>query len=179
MLLDRKTLGAAIKAARSENKVTQERLAEMVGIAPSHVKQIESGSRSPSVEVLYKLAYTLNFSVDDADVFIAYNQTGFDKYSAELDEKDLVLVNSTLVAAVNPHHFGIPATQIAEEMGRPQAVNMVMLGALTKLLPKLHYSKVVEVIEKDIPMPAARSNMEAFEKGYQYIERELSPKKLA
>jgi transcriptional regulator with XRE-family HTH domain len=66
MLLDRKTLGAAIKAARSENKVTQERLAEMVGIAPSHVKQIESGSRSPSVEVLYKLAYTLNFSVDDA-----------------------------------------------------------------------------------------------------------------
>lgn len=65
MLFDRKKLGAAIKAARLENKITQEQLAEMVGIVPSHVKQIEAGSRSPSVEVLYKLAHTLNFSVDD------------------------------------------------------------------------------------------------------------------
>jgi len=65
MAFDRKALGAAVKAARTENKITQERLAEMIGVAPSHVKQIESGSRSPSVEVLYKLARTLNFSVDD------------------------------------------------------------------------------------------------------------------
>lgn len=117
--------------------------------------------------------------VDDADVFIAYNQTGFDKYCAEMDEQDIVLINSTLVAAENQHHYGIPATQIAEEMGKPQAVNMVMLGALTKLLPKLHYSKVVEVIEKDIPMPAAKINMEAFNKGYRYIEQEFLAKKLA
>ena len=65
MIMDRKALGAAIKAARSENKLTQEQLAELIGIVPSHVKQIEAGSRSPSVEVLYKLAHTLNFSVDD------------------------------------------------------------------------------------------------------------------
>lgn len=65
MSLDRKILGAAIKSARLENKTTQEQLAEMIGIVPSHVKQIEAGSRSPSIEVLYKLAHTLNFSVDD------------------------------------------------------------------------------------------------------------------
>jgi transcriptional regulator with XRE-family HTH domain len=63
--MDKKVLGAAIKAARTENKLTQEKLSEIIGIAPSHVKQIEAGSRSPSVEVLYKLARTLNFSVDD------------------------------------------------------------------------------------------------------------------
>jgi transcriptional regulator with XRE-family HTH domain len=65
MIMDRKALGAAIKAARLENKITQEQLAEMTGIVPSHVKQIEAGSRSPSVEVLYKLAHTLNLSVDE------------------------------------------------------------------------------------------------------------------
>lgn len=65
MAMDRKALGAAIKAARSENKITQEQLAEMIGIVPSHVKQIEAGTRSPSVEVLYKLAHKLNISVDD------------------------------------------------------------------------------------------------------------------
>lgn len=65
MAMDRKALGAAIKAARVENKITQEQLAEMIGIAPSHVKQIEAGNRNPSVEVLFKLAQTLNFSVDE------------------------------------------------------------------------------------------------------------------
>ena len=65
MIMDRKALGAAVKAARLGNKITQEQLAEMIGIVPSHVKQIEAGSRSPSVEVLYKLAHTLNLSVDE------------------------------------------------------------------------------------------------------------------
>lgn len=65
MIMDKKALGAAIKAARTENKITQEKLAEIIGIAPSHVKQIEAGNRNPSIEVLYKLAHTLNFSVDD------------------------------------------------------------------------------------------------------------------
>ncbi len=78
MSMDKKTLGAAIKTARLENRLTQEKLAEMVGIAPSHVKQIEAGSRSPSVEVLYKLARILNFSVDD--VF----------FPAKRDDRDLL-----------------------------------------------------------------------------------------
>ena len=65
MIMDKNALGAAIRAARAENKITQEQLAEMIGIAPSHVKQLESGKRNPSVEVLYKLAHILNFSVDD------------------------------------------------------------------------------------------------------------------
>ncbi len=65
MALDNKALGAAIKAARLENRITQEQLAEIIEVAPSHIKQIEAGTRNPSIEVLYKLAQTLNFSVDD------------------------------------------------------------------------------------------------------------------
>lgn len=65
MAMNKQALGAAVKAARIDNKITQEQLAEMIGIAPSHVKQIEAGKRNPSIEVLYKLALTLNFSVDD------------------------------------------------------------------------------------------------------------------
>ena len=64
MVMDKKILGAAIKAARTENRITQEQLAEMVGVAPSHVKQLEAGNRSPSIEVLYKLSHALNLSVD-------------------------------------------------------------------------------------------------------------------
>lgn len=64
MTMDRKALGMAIKAARTQNKITQEQLAEMIGVAPSHIKQLEAGNRSPSIEVLYQLAHSLNLSVD-------------------------------------------------------------------------------------------------------------------
>lgn len=64
MELDPKRLGRAIKNARLENNFTQEELAEGVDIATVHVKQLEAGSRKPSVDVLYKLARFLNFSVD-------------------------------------------------------------------------------------------------------------------
>jgi transcriptional regulator with XRE-family HTH domain len=61
----RNELGNAIRNARMEKKLTQEKLAELVNISPVHVKQIEAGTRMPSVEVLYKISVTLNLSVDD------------------------------------------------------------------------------------------------------------------
>ncbi len=64
-MLNRKEFGAAIRNARLENKLTQERLAEMLGVTPVHVKQLEAGTRMPSVEVLHNIAVTLNFSVDE------------------------------------------------------------------------------------------------------------------
>ena len=58
------TLGGAIKKARRSKKLTQENLAELVGITPMHIKQIESERRNPSIEVLFKLAYILDLSLD-------------------------------------------------------------------------------------------------------------------
>lgn len=112
--------------------------------------------------------------VDDVDVFIAYNQKGYDKYCADLEDRDMVLINSTLVETSKPGYFEVPGTAIAEEMGKPQVVNMVMLGALTKLLPKLHYDKVMNAIEEDFPASLAVSNMEAFDRGYKYMEQQLA-----
>lgn len=102
MAMDRKALGAAIKAARVENKITQEQLAEMTGIAPSHVKQIEAGNRSPSVEVLFKLAQILNFSVDE--VFFPGRKDEpellykIERSLKECSVRDLRVVYSTLTA---------------------------------------------------------------------------------
>ncbi len=116
--------------------------------------------------------------VDDAGIFIAYNQTGYDKYSPEMDDSAIVLVNSTLVNTDNSDCYKIPCTQIAEEIGRPMAVNMVMLGALTKILPKLHYDKMVDAISEDFPRKTAKINIEAFDKGYQYMVSELKKREI-
>ena len=63
--MDRLALGAAIKSARLKQGYTQEQLAELLGLSPTHEKHIESGHRLPSVEVLFRLAQTLNMSLDN------------------------------------------------------------------------------------------------------------------
>ncbi|MDX9888231.1 MAG: 2-oxoacid:acceptor oxidoreductase family protein [Anaerovoracaceae bacterium] len=115
--------------------------------------------------------------VDQADVFIAFNQVGYEKYKETVKKNAMVLVNSTLVEGdwdkVGGKVYGIPATEMAEEMEKPFVVNMVMLGALTKLLPKLHYPKVEAEIMGGFSASIAGPNLEAYEKGYRYMEQEL------
>ena len=57
-------IGAAIKAAQKKNGYTQEALAELLGVTPTHIKHIESGRRLPSVEILFSAAGLLHFSID-------------------------------------------------------------------------------------------------------------------
>lgn len=57
-------LAAQIKSSRVQMGFSQEQLAEMLDITPTHVKHLESGHRRPSVELLFTLAEALHFSVD-------------------------------------------------------------------------------------------------------------------
>lgn len=76
MILDVKLLGASIKKARLAKGLTQEQLAEVVGITAVHVKQLESGRRKPSIDLLYVLAHTLNISIDS--IFFPERNVGSD-----------------------------------------------------------------------------------------------------
>lgn len=114
--------------------------------------------------------------VDEADVFIAFNQVGYDKYKKEAKSGSLVLVNSTLVDVDGDEAYGIPATEIAEKMGKPFVVNMVMLGALTKLMPKLHYPTVEEEIMNNFVASIAGMNLDAYDRGYQMMKEVIKNK---
>jgi transcriptional regulator with XRE-family HTH domain len=47
-----------------QKHLSQEELAELVEITPTHIKHIESEHRKPSLELLYRLVRTLNLSLD-------------------------------------------------------------------------------------------------------------------
>lgn len=64
MDLQQGDLGNALKKARNDKRLTQEKLAEIIDISPVHLKQLESGRRYPSYEVLLKLVDALEFSLD-------------------------------------------------------------------------------------------------------------------
>ncbi|MCL1983118.1 MAG: 2-oxoacid:acceptor oxidoreductase family protein [Clostridiales bacterium] len=111
--------------------------------------------------------------VDTADVFIAFNQMGYEKYRKQIKKTAIVLVNSTLVETDDDSAYQIPATEMAEDMGKPFVVNMVMLGALTKILPKIYYPTVEAEIQENFSASIAGANLEAYSKGYEYMAERL------
>ncbi|MBQ6990795.1 MAG: helix-turn-helix transcriptional regulator [Clostridia bacterium] len=64
-MVDYEMIGGQIKKLRINRKLTQEQLAEMVGVGPSHMSHIESGKTVPSFEVFIALVNALNCSSDE------------------------------------------------------------------------------------------------------------------
>ncbi len=65
MNMEKGILGNAIRRARLDMQLSQEELAEMVGITVTHLKHLESEHRKPSIEVLFRLTETLHISLDN------------------------------------------------------------------------------------------------------------------
>ena len=65
MELDYKAIGKRIKIARINADLTQERLAELAGVSPTHLSNIETGTTKVSTSMLVNIANILRLSVDD------------------------------------------------------------------------------------------------------------------
>ena len=59
-----KKMGAYIKHARLDQKLTYEALAEKAGISSTYLKQVENQGQIPSIPVLARILDALNISAD-------------------------------------------------------------------------------------------------------------------
>ena len=64
-MVDYKTLGSRIRAVRLEKKMTQEQLAEAVGVGVTHISHIETGNSIPSLQVMLDIINALGCSADE------------------------------------------------------------------------------------------------------------------
>ena len=85
MELDYKAIGKRIKIARIKKNLTQEAIADKIGITPQHVSNIETGNASVSLTVA--IANTLTVSVNDllCDT-VLISKAVFEKEAKELFE---------------------------------------------------------------------------------------------
>ncbi|MDE6888571.1 MAG: helix-turn-helix domain-containing protein [Eubacterium sp.] len=86
--LDFKTIGANIKKRRTCLGITQETIANVLDVNPSHISNIECGRANPSLTVLVKIANILQCSVD---VFISGEYTFQPENSLEQPLDELIL----------------------------------------------------------------------------------------
>ena len=62
--MDQIAIGARIKAARERVHLTQEQLAEIVDISPTHMSVIERGVKTPKLDTFVRIANALGVSTD-------------------------------------------------------------------------------------------------------------------
>lgn len=60
MKSEKEKLGSRIKAYRKARGISQEQLAEMIGIEPKHVSRLEVGTSYPTIDRLEKIARALH-----------------------------------------------------------------------------------------------------------------------
>ncbi|MCY9737940.1 helix-turn-helix transcriptional regulator [Paenibacillus alvei] len=63
-MINKKTLGVAIKKKRKDRKLTQYELSVKIGLSRNYISDLETGRYMPSVEALASIAWHLNLDLN-------------------------------------------------------------------------------------------------------------------
>jgi len=106
--------------------------------------------------------------VHHPDLLVALSQEACDKYAGEL-RSDGLLIYDPLFVKRPPESvrraFAVPATQIAEGLGRKIAANMVALGAVAALAGVVGVESLAEAVVARSPRGTDAGNLAAFRAG--------------
>lgn len=121
--------------------------------------------------------------VTEPDVLIIMSQKAYDTYVGTLKKGGTLLLDSDLVKEEKPtphvQVFKVPATKIAEEIGKTVVANVVMLGAFTSITNIVNTDSIKKSILGNIPKGTEELNLEAFKNGYDYGTKLLKKKEIS
>jgi 2-oxoglutarate ferredoxin oxidoreductase subunit gamma len=119
-------------------------------------------SRSP---VLYPY-------VTRPDILVILSQEAYTRFVPELKDGGTLIVERDLVRLTdlkpNTQVYSIPATRIAEELGKRMVLNSVMVGFFTCVTQLLDAVAVRKAVADSVPVSFRELNLKAFEAGLEY-----------
>ena len=114
--------------------------------------------------------------VSKADALIMFNEPSLKRFLPMMKDNGLVIYNTTLTP--NPPEFDgsydvrkIPATDIANQMELPRAMNMVIMGFFFRFFGLIQKETFLDDCDKHfvkLSQQVKGRNKEAFYKGYEY-----------
>jgi 2-oxoglutarate ferredoxin oxidoreductase subunit gamma len=108
--------------------------------------------------------------VQASDIMVCMSQTGYDKYIGQLKKGGILLVDQDLVqpAKVDGDVFSVPATRMAEELGRVMMANIIMIGFFTAITKGISHEAARSTVEESVPRGTEEANIKAFTRGSDY-----------
>jgi 2-oxoglutarate ferredoxin oxidoreductase subunit gamma len=106
------------------------------------------------------------------DILVVMSQESYNLFFPKLRKGGLILIDEDLV---RPHDgngkarmFAIPATKMAEELGRRIIANIVMLGFFAAMTDVVTKDAMERAISDSVPKGTEELNLKAFRAGFDY-----------
>ena len=132
----------------------------------------EARGGSCSAQVILSSEPILYPYVTQPDVLVVMSQEAYTRFTPELKHGGILILEQDLVRVDRfpdgARVFGVPATRLAEELGRKVVLNVVVVGffgAVTKLLDA---EALRRAVADSVPPALQKLNLEAFDQGYAY-----------
>src|SRR5581483_10124865 len=108
--------------------------------------------------------------VTHPDIMVVMSQEAYNRFAPELKPGGMLIIEEDLVRLSNLNRdkkvYSIPATRIAEELGKRMVLNSVMVGFFTAVTNLLSADAVRKAVSDSVPPSFRELNLKAFEKGY-------------
>jgi 2-oxoglutarate ferredoxin oxidoreductase subunit gamma len=110
--------------------------------------------------------------VTNPDVLVVMSQEACTRFAPELKPGGMLLVEQDLVRLSELKKpakvFSIPATRLAEELGKKMVLNVVMAGFFGAVTGLLSREALRNAVADSVPAAFQELNLRAFDKGFEY-----------
>jgi 2-oxoglutarate ferredoxin oxidoreductase subunit gamma len=110
--------------------------------------------------------------VSEPDILVVMSQEAYTRFAPELKDGGILIVEQDLVRVTDlPREtkvYSVPATRLAEELGKRMVLNSVMVGFFTAVTHLLDPDAVRKAVADSVPSSFCDLNLKAFEKGFEY-----------
>ena len=110
--------------------------------------------------------------VTHPDIAVIMSHEAYVKFGSEIKEGGILIIEQDLVRVSNVDKsvqvYSIPATRIAEELGKRMVLNSVMVGFFTAVTRLLEPDAVRKAVADSVPKNFRELNLQAFERGFEY-----------
>ena len=112
------------------------------------------------------------------DILVTMSQEAYSLFTPQLKEDGILIIEQDLVRVeklppgVRVH--GVPATRLAEELGKRMVLNTVMVGFFAAVTNVLEPGAVRRAVADSVPHAFRELNLKAFDKGFEYGTEHLT-----
>jgi len=132
----------------------------------------EARGGSSSAQVILSSEPILYPYVTQPDILVVMSQEAATRFAPQLKPGGILITEQELVRVdrypTDVKVYGVPATRLAEELGRKVVLNIVMTGFFGAVTGLLDPESLRQAVADSVPAAMKKLNLQAFEKGFEY-----------
>ena len=112
------------------------------------------------------------------DILVTMSQEAYSLFTPQLKEDGILIIEQDLVRVdklpPGVRVYGVPATRLAEELGKRMVLNIVMVGFFASVTNVLDPEAIRQAVADSVPEAFRELNLKAFDRGFEYGTKHLS-----